>query len=197
MPQGRPRSGEFYKHFKNKLYQVLAVAQHSETGEELVVYQALYGDYRVYARPLAMFTSEVDRNAYPDAEQEYRFQLADPCAAGDFPGSLEEDGAHTGEAGKCAAGDFSGSQKKDGAESRDFPSTEKKEISELLMDFYDAETCEEKYEILTAMQKDITDVMIDNMAVVLDVVIPEGDLYQRYDELRTCLKTRQRYEIRR
>lgn len=211
MPQGRPRSGEFYKHFKKKLYQVLAVAQHSETGEELVVYQALYGDYRVYARPLAMFTSEVDRNAYPDAEQEYRFQLVDPCAAGDFPGSqkedgaesgdfpgrLEEDGVHTGEAGKSAAGDFSGGQKEVGAKGGDFPATEKKEISELLMDFYDAETCEEKYEILTAMQKDITDVMIDNMAVVLDVVIPEGDLYQRYDELRTCLKTRQRYEIRR
>ena len=48
-----------YQHYKGEQYRVLGVAQHSETEESLVVYQALYGEFGLWLRPLSMFTEQV------------------------------------------------------------------------------------------------------------------------------------------
>ena len=65
-----------YKHFKGDYYLVEDIAIHSETKEKYVVYRALYGnESKLYIRPLDMFLSKVDKEKYPNAQQEYRFEL--------------------------------------------------------------------------------------------------------------------------
>ncbi len=60
-----------YRHFKGKDYQVLGVAVHSETGEELVVYRALYGSGGLWVRPAAMWTETVERNGTAEPRFSY------------------------------------------------------------------------------------------------------------------------------
>ena len=64
-----------YKHFKGDYYLVEDVAIHSETKEKYVVYRSLYGESQLYIRPYEMFLSKVDKEKYPNVEQEYRFEL--------------------------------------------------------------------------------------------------------------------------
>jgi len=63
-----------YRHFKGGEYEVIGIARHSETEEEVVVYRPLYGDGGLWVRPLAMFTGTVER----DGKQVPRFTLLDP-----------------------------------------------------------------------------------------------------------------------
>lgn len=72
------KTNKIYRHFKGNLYLVVAIAQHTETNEKMVVYKALYGDELVYVRPYDMFASEVDRKKYPNAKQTYRFEEYSP-----------------------------------------------------------------------------------------------------------------------
>ena len=78
----RLKIGGIYRHFKGNIYQVIAVARHSESEEKMVVNQALYGTFPVYVRPYDMFVSEVDRAKYPDAGQRFRFEEVQLTEAG-------------------------------------------------------------------------------------------------------------------
>ncbi|AOA58761.1 DUF1653 domain-containing protein [Acinetobacter larvae] len=61
-----------YQHYKGPLYQVLYTAKHSETEELLVIYQCMYGDYSIWARPLSMFQEMINM---PNGQQQPRFKL--------------------------------------------------------------------------------------------------------------------------
>lgn len=74
------RVGDIVQHFKhtdidevNYRYRIDGFAEHTESGEQLVIYTALYGDKKTYARPIEMFLSEVDHEKYPNVRQRYRF----------------------------------------------------------------------------------------------------------------------------
>lgn len=190
-----PKSGEFYRHFKNKLYQVVGVATHSETKEKLVIYRALYGTFETYARPLDMFVSEVDHVKYPEVAQKYRFEHVKILENGEVV-SLEESTPENAASHKDVSVLEAAATMTDEA-----PDTNEKSVVRVqgvnpkLMEFLDAETMEEKYNVLVSMRDDITDRLIDDMAVVVDVVVPEGDLMTRYDDLKFAIRTRQRYEF--
>ena len=69
------RIGRIYRHYKGDYYIVEGNANDSETSAPFVIYRKLYGDGGLWIRPLEMFLSKVDKEKYPDAAQEYRFEL--------------------------------------------------------------------------------------------------------------------------
>jgi|GEM_PF-52215 len=244
--QERPKAFQRYRHFKGKDYQVLAIARKEDTGEELVIYQQLYGNYEVFARSLEQFTSEVDHVKYPDVKTKWRFTLiADPennrsktsensdrTADGNKPETytVEEPTAaqlsthqneqsasqpadqfkdHPAETYNTTAHytDYSAQQnaKEDeenpSADGEDdvqlAPGEENAHLDPLVEQFLDARTVEEKIGILIQLRPRITNEMIDTMALASGVEVGEGTLDERFDDLRDCLTTIDKYELER
>ena len=201
----RPRPQELYRHFKGNMYQVLTIAIHSETREEMVVYQALYGDYKVYVRPLDMFMSEVDRAKYPDVKQKMRFEkvtvaASEPAVAAQAvtePESRNEAGPEkitASEPEKKPMFNFKPTEKSVIMEKSVDEEARELNLDPLVIQFMDADLASDKNDILSRLRPIITNDMIDIMAMSVGVVVKEGDVYDRYNDLRTCLTTMEKFE---
>lgn len=188
MPQGNPKPGEIYRHFKNKYYQIIAVATHSETREKLVIYQALYEPFGVFARPYDMFISDVDHAKYPEVKEKHRFTYQvlnnDSITVPTCQCQKQNDSYTVSDSSLSTSHSFDSSDSEE----------EYNGVSKNLLHFLDTDDMAEKYKILDDMRSDITDIMIDNMAASLDVVIPDGDLDERFEHLRYAVRTRSRFE---
>jgi hypothetical protein len=180
-----PRPQEIYKHFKGNLYQILAIAEHSETGEPLVIYQALYGDFRIYARPLAMFTGKVDKEKYPEVKQEYRFELQGNVGVARTEAAVFSDCVQ-----QCE-------EKQTTPEVEAEIEPEEIQLDPMVLEFLDADTYEQRLNILAALHHRITDEMITTMAIASDVEVMDGDIEERYESLKSCLLTLEKYESNR
>ena len=214
MERSVPKPQELYRHFKGKMYQIVTVAKHTETKEMVVVYQALYGDYSVYCRPLSMFMSEVDRNKYPDVKQRYRFEevtndVNEEETQGEEVIQENKKAEDTVKNERNEAGKMSDEKKVTSAPKfKVDTSYERSEVMEksiddeardlnldpLVIKFLDADLASEKNDILCKLHPIITNDMIDIMAMSVGVVINEGDVDGRYNDLRNCLTTMEKYE---
>jgi len=174
-----PKPFEVYRHFKGNMYQILTLATDSEDGRLCVVYQAMYGDFKVYVRDLAMFMSETDKEKYPECRQKYRFEKAENGStdATDVPVSavVVEEPA-TEPAAEPAA---------------------EAELDPAVLEYIEAESVDARINILASLHHRITDEMINTMAVVTDVEVNEGPVEQRYQELKNCLLMKQKFEKKR
>lgn len=191
MPQGKPMPGEIYRHFKNKMYQIVTVAAHSETGEWYVVYQALYGDFRTYIRPYDMFISPVDHHKYPDVEQEYRFAMIEEPVV---PAIIAQEK-------KTESVRMQDGMVEKTTETDENPTLEEGEelqgVNPHFLAFLDADSYSKKYDIVTDMEEELDDHLINQMAASIDEIIEDGRLGDRIMQLEACLRTKARYELNR
>lgn len=188
-----PQPQEVYRHFKGNLYQILCLAKDSETGEMMVVYQAMYGDFQIYVRPLSSFMEEIDRQKYPNADGYYRFELSSAqrvhqpeTQTPDIPVTMEEAGEQEIQRPKTEE-----------AADENAAVQEELNIDPLVLQFLDADSYEKRLEILSMLHSRIDHNMINTMAVAVDVEINEGELEDRYEELKSCLLTFEKFECNR
>ena len=214
------RTGQIYRHFKGSLYQIVAVATHSETNERYVVYQALYGGMDVWVRPYDMFIGEVDHIKHPDVQQKYRFELMntllntagngdmwnsthrvpDGNAAGidddrNDTSQYAEDGRRDTER-YVGAGEQTGESAAGGQEAQ-IENRPADGVDARLLEFLDAPTYQDKINYLNLIRNNIDDNLINNMAAAMDITLNDGSMDTRFFSLRSCLMTKAKYECAR
>lgn len=171
-----PKELQIYKHFKGNTYQVVAVAEHTETGEKLVIYRPLYREGKTYARPLSMFLSEVDHKKYPEVKEKYRFTLMDGEneVFEDDPAFIEESSSPR----KSSEGEGS-------------------LLNPILEKFLDAGSYEEKLDCFYDMRNSADAEMLSYVATSLDIELSSEEIDDMYNEILKCLKTMEKYECNR
>lgn len=193
-----PKPYEVYKHFKGNIYQIISIALDSETLEQVVVYQQLYSPFQMYVRPLEMFLSKTDKDKYPDAVQEYRFEKLEKAML-ETDVKVQAINAHVIDSDSVEKLMEQPQEAviEENADTESYAGDEELDIDPNLLRFLESDTCSDKLELLHLMHATITDAMIDTMAMSLDFEIQSGDIEQRYQELLNCLLTKERFECAR
>lgn len=180
-----PVPGERYRHFKGGLYQIVTIANHSETGQELVIYQALYGDYTCYARPLGMFMGVNDNG-------DRRFTLvtgSEECMDNKSSDNnqdikvIQDEGSRS----ESVRADISPNNKSEetGANTGG---------NELLFRILDCERSKDKLEMIRRYRNDIDHRMLGNLAVSMDIPVDNEDDDEIFVQIAQYLETRARFE---
>ncbi len=190
-----PQAGEIYQHFKGKLYRIVTLATHTETGEQLVIYQALYGEFQVFARPLSMFLEKVDAKKYPDAAGKDRFMRIPMAEAAAVPQPVPAPSENPVEPRPAAMPSESTVESRAVAAPSESPVEPQPDPG--LLAFLDADSYEEKLEVFASLEGKVDLHMLNAIAASLDLELSEGSLEEQYDTLKSCLMTLERYECNR
>lgn len=190
-----PQAGEIYQHFKGKLYRIVALATHTETGEQLVIYQALYGEFQVFARPLSMFLEKVDAKKYPDAAGKDRFMRIPMAEAAAVPQPVPAPSENPVEPRPAAMPSENPVESRAVAAPSENPVEPQPDPG--LLAFLDADSYEEKLEVFASLEGKVDLHMLNAIAASLDLELSEGSLEEQYDTLKSCLMTLERYECNR
>ncbi|MCR5635050.1 MAG: DUF1653 domain-containing protein [Lachnospiraceae bacterium] len=187
---------QIYRHFKGNYYQVVCIAENSESGKQEVIYRALYGDNKIYARDLEMFTSDVDKEKYPDAVQVKRFE----------PVEYEDAVKKERQTARLIEGPEKEKPEKERSEKAEAAKAEpvKKEespyenknsaINPVLLKFLDAVGYEQQLECLTEIREDLTEEILIPIELSLGMEEQKGSIDQRYRGIKNYISLKQRYE---
>lgn len=170
----------------------MLVADHSKTNEKMAVYQALFGGFEYFTEPLGIFmtektevSSEIGRTGGSKWSRPAVLQTEAANPVQDPIAKPENQKLKTEDSSVCQP------------VQPHHQTLEEEMANPILLEFLDAETLEEKYQVIKSLGNSITNRLIDDFAVVLDLVIPDGSLDSRYMQLLSSVRTMQKFETNR
>ncbi len=192
MEQNMPIPGTRYFDREKRQYQLMLVADHSKTNEKMAGYQALFGGFEYFTEPLGIFmtektevSSEIGRTGGSKWSRPAVLQTEAANPVQDPIAKTENQKLKTEDSSVCQP------------VQPHHQTLEEEMANPILLEFLDAETLEEKYQVIKSLGNSITNRLIDDFAVVLDLVIPDGSLDSRYMQLLSSVRTMQKFETNR
>lgn len=192
MEQNMPIPGTRYFDREKRQYQLMLVADHSKTNEKMAVYQALFGGFEYFTEPLGIFmtektevSSEIGRTGGSKWSRPAVLQTEAANPVQDPIAKTENQKLKTEDSSVCQP------------VQPHHQTLEEEMANPILLEFLDAETLEEKYQVIKSLGNSITNRLIDDFSVVLDLVIPDGSLDSRYMQLLSSVRTMQKFETNR
>lgn len=183
-----PEPGKIFYLSEDKPYQIITMGIHKETGESMVIYQALFGEFKTFVLPLSRFKNEVQKDII--RIQNTNNELHSPELHGNKSDKEQKTGYINDKQDKV----------KQDNEINDVGIQDKEpqeEVNAILLDFLDAQTYGKKLEVISANINEIDDRLINNMAVSVDCTVEDGPIDERIRELICCLNQKSRFEDKR